>query len=571
MQKSRKFNLTHQEIAVNWKQFLASRKEKLLTISAIFTVSIVSFGTFNSTILSADDWSYFVAKYAFGTLQPINLTDRRPLVLVLYYGLASLFGLHLEYYYFFNFLVLFLSASMVYIIVKRVFPEHERFASLVALVYLVYPVDYTRTWLIMIYIRFWWLVSLGAIWLLLEFAAKGKLWVYTLAMLGIAIPLGAYEGQFGVILLATILIAFLSPKLPTVRRFTLLAGVLGIGFAFLLWRTYLQARYFEINDVYVGALQFSPTILIERYLHGLEIFFIGWLDPVQTQLKLMGFNITPWLLLYSAICCIIVVWLSLRTPPVNRLETNHRISMAKFSFTVFLIGCAFWIAGYFPIIALYRPAITVIASRVNTFAVPGAALMLVSVVTLFVLFVAHSNLTKRLTVIAILAPFIVAGIFVELQVHRENQIAWDTQKKIWNGVFATIPNIHTQKRIVIIIPGYQRLRPFQSYPFNAAWEIDAGAQVLYNNPDISGNYYYKDVQGVELLFTKNGFRPIPTDKVIPYKRLVFVYYDPQSDSVTLIQDLEGSLSLPFAVNNYHPLENIISAKEFTAKFRWLVE
>ena len=31
-------------------------------------------------------------------------------------------------------------------------------------------------------------------------------------MIGIVIPLGAYEGQFGIILLASALIAFLTPK-----------------------------------------------------------------------------------------------------------------------------------------------------------------------------------------------------------------------------------------------------------------------------------------------------------------------------------------------------------------------
>jgi hypothetical protein len=556
---------------LNWKHFLALRKEQIFTISTLLTISIISFGTFNSAVLSSDDWSYFVAKYVFGTLHPINLTDRRPLILVLYYALASLFGLHVEYYYFLNFIIVFLSAVMVYVIVKRVFREHSWIASLVALVYLIYPVDYTRTWLIMIYIRFWWLVSLGAIWLLLEFIETGKLWIYALAMLGIAIPLGAYEGQFGILLLVSALIAFFSNKVPLTRRLAILLGVVGIGFVFLIWRIYLQARFLEINDTYVGTLEFSPAVLVERYLHGLYIFFAGWFEPIQAQTKTIGFNLVPWLLVYLAICCAIIIWITVKTSPIARLETYQKISNAKTYFTIFVLGGALWVAGYFPIIALYRPALALVSSRVNTFAIPGAALMLVSGIAIIATFVASSNLAKRSMVIVILIPFIVAGIFVQRQVHKENQIAWNTQKKIWNGVFATIPNIYDQKSIVIIIPGYQHLRPFQSYPFLSGWEIEAGAQVLYNNPKIGGNYYYKDIQGTELLFTKNGFRPIPMDKIIPYKKLVFVYYDPQSDSVTLVEDLEGKLSLPFAVNNYNPLENIISARPSTAEFRWLVE
>jgi hypothetical protein len=208
---------------------------------------------------------------------------------------------------------------------------------------------------------------------------------------------------------------------------------------------------------------------------------------------------------------------------------------------------------------------------VNSFAIPGAAIMLVSGLAILALLAAKSAHIQRLIVTAAILPFIVAGIFVELQVQRENEIAWETQKKIWNGVFTAVPNLHDQKSIVVIIPGYRQLRPFESYPFLSGWEIDAGARVLYNNPDIGGHYYYQDVQPAVLLFTQNGFKPIPTDKVISYKRLIFVYYDPESGSVTLERNLENRLSLPFSVNNYTPLENIISAEPSTAEFRWLVE
>ena len=163
-------NLQHQDITLDWKQCFTIHKEKLFIILVLFATSLISFGTFDSTIVSSDDWSYFVTKYVFGELHPVNLTDRRPLILVLYYALASLFGLQFEYYYFVNFLILFLSALLIYTVVKRILPSHGWLASLVALAYLIYPVDYTRTWIIMIYIRFWWLVSLGVIWLLLEFA-----------------------------------------------------------------------------------------------------------------------------------------------------------------------------------------------------------------------------------------------------------------------------------------------------------------------------------------------------------------------------------------------------------------
>jgi hypothetical protein len=475
--------------------------------------------------------------------------------------------LHFEYYYFFNFLTLFSAALLVYIIVKRVFPGQPWIASLVALTYMIYPVDYTRTWFIMIYIRFWWLVSLGVIWLLLKYVSSGKTWVYLLAMSGIAFPLGAYEGQLGILLLTSILIAIFSIHKPVKRRVVIPVGVFGIGFGFLFWRTYLQEKFYEINDAYVQTLQFNPAILVERFVHGLYIFFIGWLEPIQDQLRAMNFNFVPWLLLYIVICFAIILWISSREFQI----ADQKISIVKTYLVIFMAGLAFWFAGYIPIIALYSPMLRGMGSRVNLFAIPGAALMLVSGLAMIATFITNSILIQRFTLFAMILPFVIASVFVQLQINRENQIAWETQKKIWNDLFATVPNIQDQKSVVIIIPGYEQLRPFQSYPFLSSWEIEAGAQVLYNNPKIGGNYYYKDVQPTELLFTKNGFRPIPTDKIIPYKRLIFVYYEPKSGAVNLVKNLEDALSLPFSVNYYHPLENIISAKPSTAKFRWLVE
>jgi len=103
------------------------------------------------------------------------------------------------------------------------------------------------------------------------------------------------------------------------------------------------------------------------------------------------------------------------------------------------------------------------------------------------------------------------------------------------------------------------------------WEIEAGIQVLYNNPSVSGNYFYKDIQSNNLQFTRNGFKPLPNDKILPYKKLIFVYYDPISHSVKIVENLEEMLSLSFAVDNYNPYENLAPDKPSTAKFRWLVQ
>jgi len=567
-ERKKKSNLN---VVSKQKISLVLKNEQVITVIVLLAVSIVSFGLFRSTIISSDDWSYFVWKYAFGELRPILWNDRRPFVLVFYYVMASIFGLHFEYYYFANFLILFSSAFLVFAIVKQVFPEYGWLASLTALVYLIYPVDYSRTWFIMIYIRLMWLFSLIAIWLLLKFVVSGNWWTFAAAMLAIAFPLGAYEGQFGVILLTGVLIAIAMPKMPIKRRFMPLGGVFLVGILFLVWRFFVQETYLEIKDVYVETIQFTPVLLLQRYIHGLDIFAKGWLAPIATQLGRTEFELLVSWLLWILISYLII-WRICSNRPMNKESGNQQTVLQISPYLKFIaLGGAFWMAGYVPIIALYTPSLSGHASRVNLFAIPGAALMLVSMIAIFSTLATNSTFAMRSLTTLSLLPFIVASIFVQLQVNQENQVAWETQKEIWNGVFEAIPNIADEKQIVIIVPGYNQLRPFESLPFLSGWEVESSAQILYNNPSIQGSYYYKDIQPTELLFTQNGFKPIPTDKIISYKKLIFVYYDPQNRTVKLVEDLVETLALPYETKNYSPHENVVPAIPSTSEYRWLVQ
>ena len=196
--------------------------------------------------------------------------------------------------------------------------------------------------------------------------------------------------------------------------------------------------------------------------------------------------------------------------------------------------------------------------------------MLTALATILSILIARSLIQVRCLTMALLLPFILAGIFIQGQVNIETQRVWESQKKIWNATFETIPNIRDEKGLVIIIPpNNQQINVFYALPFSVAWEVDAGTKVLYNNPSIRGYYYYGS-QDLQFEFRKNGIIPQGTDRLIGYKRLVFVLYHPEDDRVELVENLEEELSLPFAVNNYSPHENIIPAQPSTADFRWLV-
>ena len=197
--------------------------------------------------------------------------------------------------------------------------------------------------------------------------------------------------------------------------------------------------------------------------------------------------------------------------------------------------------------------------------------MLTSLIAVLSIAIARLATQIRPLAIAIILPFMLAGIFVQLQVNAENHTAWETQRNIWKGTFEIIPNIQSEKQLVIIIPGYEQLEPFEALPFSTAWEVDSGVQVLYNNQNIDGYYYYKDAKNSQFEFKKNGISPQGTDRLVGYKRLIFVLYHPHDNTVELVEDIEETLSLPFSVDNYSPHENIIPAQPSTSDFRWLVK
>jgi len=243
----------------------------------------------------------------------------------------------------------------------------------------------------------------------------------------------------------------------------------------------------------------------------------------------------------------------------------------KSQFILLLVGAVFWFAGYIPIIGLYRPLLNGHASRVNMFAVAGAAVIVVSLVALFSTFLTQSTFQARFFAVSLILPFILIGVFVQLQINKETQMAWNTQRNIWNGVLRTVPNIRDERNIVVIIPAYERLRPFESYPFTTAWEINAESQVMYNNPTVGGIYYYKDLQNQDFKFTKNGIIPPGTERLIGYKRLIFVLYNSKDSSVELVNNIEETLALPFEIDNYTPNENIVPEEPTTTRFQWLMQ
>ncbi len=90
------------------------------------------------------------------------------------------------------------------------------------------------------------------------------------------------------------------------------------------------------------------------------------------------------------------------------------------------------------------------------------------------------------------------------QIHSQNQRikVWNINKQFWQDTFTAIPNIESETKLIVVVPGYQKLKPFEMLPFRGDWEAESALDVFITILDLYAEYYYLDSPDLE----DNGFR-----------------------------------------------------------------
>ena len=147
--------------------------------------------------LVQDDWTLVVANSVFGRSPAFDLLRDRPLDGLVFNLLYRLFDLNLWAYSLLNLLLFLGCAFLIYKIVDRCFPDYRPAGLLVALLALVYPANFTATWLTMLNNHMSWLLTLLGAWLLLVYSEKAGQVRIIWANLLFFLPLWIYEGSLG--------------------------------------------------------------------------------------------------------------------------------------------------------------------------------------------------------------------------------------------------------------------------------------------------------------------------------------------------------------------------------------
>lgn len=546
----------------NTKTTKFKRFQWIIPLFLVSLVYILDSRFFTSPPLRSDDWSQYVLQIVFNRIPFFDLTSRRPLLTSLMALVSPVIGLKIQWYYVLNWLLLLLSAVIVYQIVRQAFPRKPWLALPVALIFLIYPVNNARTWLVVINNTFALLLALVSILLLIHYHRSGKIYQLLVANLLFLISLLTYEAALGLVMFAALILVIFPEKSRRKRRWALFSIFL-TGALFVLWRLILQPQLVNLQDSYITNLETTLNVLLSRYGLGLFTFLFTWTGPL-----LLGFDDQKYWV-FLGICLAILAGLLAFVPRALRAakgNTNfpraERVKQEKEFLVISLIGALAWAAGYIPVIALWPPTFYGDSSRVNFSSIFGGALALVALIAFIITF--FVNRKEQVGRILLIAAILLVLLGMGNQVYAQNKrvAAWEESKSFWQALFVEAPNLKNGTELVIVIPNYQKLGPYEMLPFRGNWDVDAALKVLYNNQDLTAEHYYMD----SLAITENW---IPVDG--DYSQAVFVYFQPEEGRVRLIENPVTALNLSIQVTGYAPESRITDPVEETDAYRGLVD
>lgn len=546
------------------------------TVLLLIVIGVVSQAAFAAPVIYSDDWSSFIKPMVDGDIPWIDWTSRRPLELALRRLLYDLFGLNLPVAYTVLGILTILAAIQFYFLVLRFFPRKPLIAAIAAMILLIAPVDYTRTWLTMIHIRLAMCLLFLYARLLRDYVENDRYLALLGAWLSFGLSLGMYEAQLGLALAWCLGLVLLYREIGWGRRLAVLSPI-GLGVAFMVWRTFgiTQAG---ITDHYLGEMQLSPGVLIHRLALGFKVLVWGWTEPVR---QVFGFN-GNWLpmgiiLLSMGLAGACVLLLDHRRSREGKSGFRGWQQVSELREVGGLLGAGVILvaAGYMPIGLLYEPNLDSLASRVNLFALTGASLLIVALLYGAALLVARSRQQVLRLMVAGAIPLMIVGVATQLLVQYDIRVAWVEQKRIWAQLFALIPNLADDTTVCFVLDGNQDRIGFanwQRLPLGSNWEVTGALQVLYGNDSLRGEVLFSDVDvHGEARLTEQGIVDFWTGYVTPYERAVFVFYAEEARQLRVLDDLSAVFTGLQTPPTYAPRARIVDAPVPPWQWRWLVD
>ncbi len=519
----------------------------------LFAVGYLAYGLFFVPAIFMDDWTSVVERIVTNNAQWFDPAQRRPLLFSTFLIQNRLFGLNISAYYFSLWFLYVLMAVLLYAIVVNLPLAYKHLFGLVtAILFLIYPTNYTHMWLIMFGVYCGTVLTLLYGYLLLKFAQSGRWILYALALIFLLLPLGIYEGQIGLASTwALILFILYFRQNSLLKRVSLLVPILLMGI-YAIWRTFgYQAA--GVADQYLSQVATSPTVLLSRLLLGYKISLVwGWTSWPTAAFTWVSSAKIAILLLFAVIFVLLgLSWIASKmyygrgqTGVDSWTRKQRQAMILPYVFTA-VAGGVLVGAGYVPTLTVFLPSLSGIGSRFNIFATIGGAVFITAVFMIVTLTITGNLKQVKILFLAAITPFVLLGIFTQASVQYDNSVAWREQQTIWQELFTTAPDFADDTLILFILPGFENRTGFANWrrtPLSASWEASSGVRLLYNNSSLLADVYFPDIEEpIEPSLTDAGILTKDTGTLTPYSQVVAFVYDNESGKLRPLQQLPGDM------------------------------
>ncbi len=527
-----------------------------LNLLLITLFSAVTCWVYWAPNLTGDDWLY-INLAVTGQIQWLDLSIARPLEGTYSKLLYFLGGVNIPFYYVSNFLIWLLICLAFYFLLARLFQSYKPLPVVASLIFSIYPIYQLRMWLTASHPNLALLFTIIFAGLLYEYKRRAAWPWLAAALAALAISLLDYEGQLGLVLAWSLLLAI--PGVKNWRRRIGLSSPVLVTLLYIGWRVLRSGGAGSPLDTastyWVSARQVlaDPLLLPERLFAGVKIVLTGWIAPWTTmdfQSPFFLQSVLVILLLFLAAASILG-WNYLKLPGKPESGANPG---RKFIYKIIIVSGALAIVGYIPIILIYDPGLDYFNSRVNLFAIPGASVLVATAIT--ALASLAKNIQRRWMNVAILLIFFIAsGSLFQIEVQHESRRVWCEQTNVWTQLMKVAPDVTGNSFIGIVFQhSHYGENIITRDAIISPWEVDSAVRLLYADQTLSGGVVYLNRPDISS-FDLNGIKLSWPPRTEPYTKAVLFQYDESTGQLEMVNQLNelGMADKP----DYTPARHIL--------------
>ncbi len=511
-----------------------------LNLLLITAVSAVTCWIYWAPNLTGDDWM-FLNSAVTGQYYWLDFRIGRPLEGLFSNVLFLLAGVNMPIYFVSNWLIWLFICLAFYFLLARILSSYGQLPIIASLIFCIYPIYQLRMWLTANHPNFALLFTVLFAWLLYEYKRHAN-WRWLVAALFVLIvSFLDYEGQLGLVTFWSLFLAGKSYKSRR-KRIGLLSPLL-VTLAYIGWRFIRSGQpgmpLDTASTYWISARQIlsNPLILPDRLFAGIKVIFTGWIAPWMTvDLNAPFLWSAFFIILFLCLATLIVIWWNSTKMTGISEESKDHLSRKNLLKIIILSG-SFAIIGYIPMIILYPPALDFFSSRANLFAIPGASIMIATII--MVVATLAKNFRRQLMNSAlILIFFIASGSISQIQVQYESRRVWCEQASIWTKLKSMAPDVKDGSYIGIVFKqSHYGENTIVRDAIVTPWEVNFGLKLVYDNQTLSGGVTYLNRPDLSS-FSDLGITVSWPPRTEPYAKAVLFLYDETSDQLQLIKTFD---------------------------------